>query len=877
MDLITFLIKCFLISGYDPTEDLIEGGMGFLSNPIRSLIKKYRESVDVQLKKENFTDEQIKTVKKVLAESNYRFITNSAASIYENNADAMQISRKIFMSFKEANESREVSSQTKICLTDETENEKIIKGIAIIIGKAVALSLTSPEYNEYLTKEVKKTKRIAADNKKVLDDHDIQLDDHSVRINNLEQAGTLSAGSLKRRINEYRKYVYGLYEKRNIGNTLLGEESLAELYMQPFYYKTEDETSDVEQLFEEFILKEDCGVLWITGEPGHGKTSMCIKAVADYRSRKRYQQARGVFWFRLNPQGISEMVKHKMLALEKVFTWGRITGNRCNMIEPREIEGSLVFLDGFDELKTSLEEHGISSNQFYEQVNQLALEYKMHIVVTSRTRALEQDEFHTESQLRRGDVKIICNLSDGGVLKNNVMLLSPLTEEKQAAWINELISLRENKGIDTSDLRNYKHTFQALQKNEDITGLLKVPILLRMIVQNCFEPSSDNRIELYRELFDKTLLRQGLRDQRERLHSIYREIAFRIFVFDDDCAEINKADFIEIMNSDAFLYQYYLHTPEVELRQDKADIYRITFIHRSFYQYFLSEFFYEKLKAVTDDQSGENFLKYLWPRHMDSYVMDNLCLIAKDEDIDYTHILKSIDEKDAILTEHESLYGSRESIGNYDKANNVFWNTISVWNSIFNIKTPQKKMDLTGRVIELMSKYNCDGILLRNSYLSGTNLSVANLCRADLSGADLSKADLMFANLSDANLREANLREAKLYGTNLFGADLSKADLLATNLIEADLRGANLFGADLSNADLFGACLREANLFGANLRKADLSESDLREADLCEAKLDDNNMFGIDMRKSIVSKNLYNYISEQNVKGFDEIIWVDEE
>jgi hypothetical protein len=92
--------------------------------------------------------------------------------------------------------------------------------------------------------------------------------------------------------------------------------------MQPSYYKSNDETGDVDQLLDEFISKGDHGVFWIVGEPGHGKTSMCIKAVADYRSRKLYQQAKGVFWFRLNPQGIPGMVNPKMLALEKVFSWG---------------------------------------------------------------------------------------------------------------------------------------------------------------------------------------------------------------------------------------------------------------------------------------------------------------------------------------------------------------------------------------------------------------------------------------------------------------------------------------------------------------------------------------------------------------------------
>ena len=650
-------------------------------------------------------------------------------------------------------------------------------------------------------------------------------------------------------IKGYYDYVVERYESPNTGNTLLGEESLAELYMQPSYYKSESEIGDVEQLLDEFISKGNHGVLWIVGEPGHGKTSMCIKAVADYRSKKRYQQARGVFWFRLNPQGTTGMVNPKTLVLEKVLSWGRITGNRSNMIEPSEIEGSLIFLDGFDELKSSLEEHDISINQFYEQVNQLAREYQMHIVVTSRTRALEQSGSFTEHQLRRGNFEITCNLSDGGVLKNNVMLLSPLTEKKQIVFINELISLRESKGIDTSALCNYKHTLQALQEDDDIAGLLKVPILLRMIIQNCFEPSSDNRVELYSELFDKTLLRQDLRDQRERLHSIYREIAFRIFVFDDDCAEINKADFIEITDSDAFLYQYYLHTPEMGSGQGKADMYRLTFLHRSFYQYFLSEFFYEKLKSVTDVQSGETFLKHLWPRHMDPYVLDNLRLRLKSEDINYMQVFKALDETDAFLSEYKNSSGSKESIGNYDKANNVFWNSISICNSIFQVEASQKKMELTGRVIELLSKYTCSGILLRYSILNNTYLRRADLSKADLREVSLREADLREVDLSRAKLSKADLSKANLSEANLRNANLSRADLREVGLREADLREVDLSGAKLSNADL-----SKANLSGAGLREADLSGANLSMSDLNKANLNNVILSGAKLSKADLSK-----------------------
>ena len=63
---------------------------------------------------------------------------------------------------------------------------------------------------------------------------------------------------------------------------------------------------------------------------------------------------------------------------------------------------------------------------------------------------------------------------------------------------------------------------------------------------------------------------------------------------------------------------------------------------------------------------------------MDPYVLDNLKLRAKDEDIDHMQVFKAIGETDAIFSDYKNSSGSKESIGIYDKANNVFWNIISI-------------------------------------------------------------------------------------------------------------------------------------------------------------------------------------------------------
>ena len=670
-------------------------------------------------------------------------------------------------------------------------------------------------------------------------------------------------------IKGYYDYVVKLYKKPNIGNMLLGEESLSELYIPLYYYETRFEFGDVENLLEEFYSEGEGGVLWIVGEPGHGKTSMCIKAVADYRNMERYQQAKGVFWFRLNPQGIPGMVKPKMLALENVFSWGRIHGNRSYTIDPSEIEGSLVFLDGFDELKFSLDEHDISNEQFYDQVNQLALEYKMHIVITTRTQTLIQEELCTIDRLKNGKGEIHCNYLDGEVLINSVKLLAPLTKRQQTEWVKKYLECRKNNNENTSELEEYlRWSFPILQENESISALLEVPIILRMLVNNRFVLNNNNLVGLYRELFDKTLYRQGLGDQREALYKIYCEIAFRIFVNDDDSTEISKGEFAEITGSDAYLYQYYLNPVDEAGR-------RLTFSHRSIYQYFLSEFLYNKLIAVNDEKSGENFLECLWPRHLDIYVLHNLQVMSESCEVVFSCIFSAIEETSCFMNNYKYSYQG-VFLNEDNKRSNVFWNAVSIINCISkrNVEYPKK-------VIELLSKLDVEGIYLRNAILRGVDLSRANLRIADLRNADLSNANLSntdlesanlsnvnlrsaiikcanlsYADLSNADIREANLESSDLSYVNLNGSDLSYAKLFSANLKSANLRDVSLCGARLENVNLVNATLNGADLRGAVFRNAELSSTDLTYTDLSNADLSSANLSSSDIRKANIENTL---------------------
>lgn len=164
-----------------------------------------------------------------------------------------------------------------------------------------------------------------------------------------------------------------------------------------------------------------------------------------------------------------------------------------------------------------------------------------------------------------------------------------------------------------------------------------------------------------------------------------------------------------------------------------------------------------------------------------------------------------------------------------------------------------------------LSSCNFDGLWMRETDFSHSNLSSisafkTNLFQAKFIAANLSGAKIKEATLCYANLRKANLSRANFYKSDLHNADLKEATLSNADFTEANLSRANFYKADLHNADLkeanlSNANLTEANLSGANFHKADLHDADLREANLSNAKLTEANLNYVNWGGAIFSNN----------------------
>jgi uncharacterized protein YjbI with pentapeptide repeats/nucleoside phosphorylase len=324
---------------------------------------------------------------------------------------------------------------------------------------------------------------------------------------------------------------------------------------------------------------------------------------------------------------------------------------------------------------------------------------------------------------------------------------------------------------------------------------------------------------------------------------------------------------------------------------------RIDFIHKSFKEYLLAEYYYESIKngkmyrlnVGLPSMETMEFLKGLIEVSNNAEAKGLLKQVEGEPPTIFEKIDKIAENAKSFLEDESLTLASSihdEECWQIAHPGHINYEHIWMhrWISLCILKwiKPEEKIDIKkiARLIKLtsnniptylkilkkahlvgadLSGADLSNVDLSGANLSGVNLSGANLSGADFSGAKLSKANLYRANLYGANLSKANLSKANLsrailfrvvlsraylFRANLSRADLSETDLsganlFRANLFRADLSKVNLSGANLYRANLFGAYLLRANLSGADLSRANLSGANLSGADLSEAKLVD--------------------------------------
>ena len=608
----------------------------------------------------------------------------------------------------------------------------------------------------------------------------------------------------------YKNAVQKIYREKD--SDLVGEDALShnDIYMDAYSTSTDDEFKDkkILSIIRDWSHKDTSGAMLIHGEPGHGKTTLCRKAVYEHVLKQFCPDKKNVFWFRLNPAFAEDIIKDGKFVLKNAFRWGNPAGKFGEIpLEENEEEyqNSVIFLDGYDELKAQL--HGVNKNlqDFITMAKQMAQDYDMHIVITTRTRSL----------------------SDEGELNIPSFQFAPISKDEQDAWIEK-------------NARDYKEDFEELRaSSEAMEEMLGIPILFRMVVKAKLKSTTaKNVVDLYDTLFKATMERRAADDAEM---SYWRE-KYEQFAYDIYCNDEQFADIQDEERANEFLYMFHL---KGEGKQ------HVEFIHRSFYQYFLAHFLYRKMSAVENKVKAEEFLCCLAERQIDKDVLNYIQQVQKNKQTENgqkvtqekcEQIINTLEQTGTVI--ERALKVPNES-GNAEehpllRCENILTNVLSICcvvavtvKSRFTVSLHEKE-----NIHTAMRRYNCSNIWLRKIDLNGANLTGANLTGANLTGANLIRANLIRANLTGADLTGADLSDVKLSGAELFKAklncvqlpraDLSRTDLSRADLSEVDLIEANLREADLRDVNLKDANLRGADLMGADLTKASLSGADLR-------------------------------------------------
>lgn len=668
---------------------------------------------------------------------------------------------------------------------------------------------------------------------------------------------------------KYNAYVVGKFcEKEE--SSLVSEEALSQesVYIDAYIKHGENEPEEkILDRIDQWSQKDKSGVMLIHGEPGHGKTTLCRKAVYEFYRNRFGEKKTNVFWFRLNP-AYSDIIKDGELVLENAFCWGNIKSQR-EMIPLREnkeaYEKSIIFLDGYDELKVQAKSR---LSDFIDKVKDYAEEYQIHFVITARTRSVE-DELHG--------------------LKISTLQFAPMTKKQQMNWIHK-----------RKELQEYEEKFVKLRdSSKEMEEMLGIPILFRMVVREKLESTTaQNVVGLYDTLFEATMKRRKMESgRREDWHKEYEHLAYKIYCNDETFADMQKENMPE-----EFLYMFHL---KGEGKQ------HVEFLHRSFYQYFLAHFLYRKMSEVKDEESAEAFLCCLAERRIDKDVLNYIQQVQKNKQIENgqkvtrencKQIIDRLEQTGTVIKRALKVLNKN---GNAEKhrllrCENVCKNTLNICCIVSAVEESRFAVSLYKKenIHASMRRYNCMLAQLNYADLRGANLNRANLVDANLSGANLSGADLVGASLIGAKLIGTNLNRedlivANLNETNLSNADLSNANLSGDDLSGAKLNGAKLTGIKLIGTKLMGADLIDADLTGANLNEANLTGVDLRGADLTGATLNEAHLNGADLRyarnlKWCYFKNIKSwmgckvFLSNRDELGLKDpdahgIIWCDDE
>lgn len=569
-------------------------------------------------------------------------------------------------------------------------------------------------------------------------------------------------------------------------------------------------------------------ILFIIGDPGQGKTSLCYRLLYDlWASNKipffflKLRYLKNVNEFYKNPfEVIFEAINNDGFYREDNST-GTVKVTEKDFIE------SIIILDGLDELEKI---HGIDKDLFCEKISKLTrvVFRPKKLIITSRK---EINWYFLERK------RIAC------------WALSDLDIEEQMQWItNYNIYSNKKYELNKSDLEILNN------KSFGARHLMRQPILLHILAQLNMRPNQNyNASKIYDELFDRIVSRywndvKAKRDphpvleieSKEQLRLILREVGLqmyhlnRTYLRQDEIpiSIIEQFKMEQIENDSIFknlLIAFYFNYKRID--ETGKQTFAIEFLHRSFGDYLAAEALWQGIKDIFSsiDTPKEEKLSMFCklfnsPIFLSKEIVEYLNQLintsyyegdSRKRNYSYIFSVYGLMKLDlnyfmkAEFSSHSYPKSIKNSLQNF-YAYITFFTRISydfsqnIYKDLF--ENYLKQLSLINTSINLSGcefrSFNLENIVLKKAKLTKINFQTSSLRRADLSFSDLTDARLEYTDFSFADLSNGDLSGASCY----------RANLSHTNLSMCKLNGVDFSQANLSNCSLFDKIELEENM-----------------------------------------------------------------
>ncbi len=606
------------------------------------------------------------------------------------------------------------------------------------------------------------------------------------------------------------------FDKRdkNAGTNVKLSEVYLEEHLPNYSWMNNDELeprSDLKELLLEHINdKVGNKMLLILGQPGIGKSTLITWIMANFKVQKDniliYKFSSDLNDIDWNESDVFVRI------LEKLgLSYG-------------ELNNKTLILDGFDEINAGDNRREVLDSLYWNLIKGNRLE-RFSLIITCRENYIQTYE------------RIQCSY----------IRLQPWN----ALQIESFCEIYGKKTkMDIS-----KGTIENIIRNKTILG---IPLILYMVLAlDISIEDNHSMVDVYDKVF---ALEGGIYDRcidnkefaephrikkiKRQIHQISKEMAIHIFENNPDEELITQKEYYKICNSviqeqvqkeDVLIGNYFMKVKHCE----NTEIDKLSFIHRSIYEYFVGETIYCSLRDVfasSLEDEQEVFIKNLV-----QYFKTGQISVTIGEFLQYK-ILKLYncmedDKKKEFWKWLENVVGKMMKKGMLNYVENdmkrfdyvmeheaiCFRNVMYLMSLLSELyptreyilstieeKVKQFYLQLFSTVSQFPNSYNKKKIynlIMRKSDLWGFNLEALVL----------EKADFKYSKFINQNMKKAILKYVDFECAKLKGIDLSGADLEHAKLKDSDLRGAHLEDTNLKSADMRGTDIRDADMRRANL------------------------------------------------------------